>query len=432
MDNRFKKSWRAYQVSGIAQVKRSARYGAFIVGLMVTLFPVSAAAVTQQIRAVFYPDANNPQFNKFENRTPLSGFCLDNPSQCKTDNLFSLRLPIRSYSNATIVGGHANKRLGAMFNIPSQWHMVTVNHPTAPPQTVRFRVAGMGVAYKLPKSAPELTGGLGHSYLFEGGTWSYAGAPCVGLNGAGNDIGFNSFWRHPLAAGICAKKAMFDIPQPFQYETFDITYELETPNPQDMVSGLYTGQHVFRVGPGQEFDLGDVMIPEDNTIVLDFLLDVEHVLKVDVPPGGDKVQLVPVGGWQSWLQAGRRPVSLFRDQTFNISASSRFKIFIGCGPGVNGECALEDSDLNRRVELFVFISLPNGITDLSGQPVRRLRLKTGEGNEQYFKPGTYVDRAPGTLHFEVPPHSMATMLRPGEGRGGRYTGVVRVFWDSDI
>jgi len=415
----------------ISHVKRSAIYAAAVVGVVVALFPASAAAVTQQIRAVFYPDASNPQFNKFENRTPLSGFCLDNPPQCHAENLFSLRLPILSYSNATIVGGHTNKRLGPMFNIPSQWQDVTVTHPTAPPQTVRFRVAGMGVAYTLPRPAPELTGGLGHDYLFEGGTWSYAGPPCTGLMGAGNDIGFNSFWRHPVSAEICAKKAVFDIPQPFKYETFDITYELDTPNPQNMVSGQYTGQHIFRVGPSQDFDLGDVMIPQDNVIVLDFLLDVEHVLKVDIPPGGEKIQLVPAGGWQRWLHAGRKPVRLFRDQTFNISASSRFKMYMECERNSSFyDCQLADSVSRRGVELQVYVTLPNGLADMSGQPVRHMRLRAGAANALNFQPGFYVDRAPGVLHFEVPETQMQFMLSPGVGPF--YQGKVTVIWDSEI
>ncbi|EJM64996.1 hypothetical protein PMI30_03456 [Pseudomonas sp. GM50] len=403
-----------------------------LLGVLMVLLPSSAEAVTQEISAVFKPDPANPQVNEFKNRTPPSGFCLDNPRQCQEKNLFSLRLPIQSYSNATIQGGHSNERQGAMFNIPSQWETITVTHPTAPPQVVKFRVAGMGVAYKLPLPAPVLTNGAGHNYLFAGGIWSYAGPPCTGLAGAGNDIGFNSFWRHPIDAGICAKRAMFDIPQPFKYETFDFTYELITPNPLEMVSGQYTGQHVFRVGPNQDFDLGDVMVPNDDVIVLDFRLDVEHELKVDIPPGGEKIQLLPAGGWQSWLAAGRRPVTLSRDQTFNISASSHFKMQLRCGVSMDegAQCAINSPAENRRAPVFVSVSLPAGLTDLSGQPVRRQRLRPGPENALQFKPGFYVDRAPGTLHFEIPPNYVEYMLRPGVA--SRYSSPVFVIWDSEI
>ena len=401
-----------------------------LLGVLMVLFPFTAEAVTQQIRAVFKPDFANPQYNEFENRTPLSGFCLDNPPQCQAAKLFSLRLPIRTDSNATIQGGHTNERMGAMFNIPSQWQSITMTHPTAPPQVVKFRVAGMGVSYRLPKPAPELTGGLGHNYVWEGGIWSHAGPPCMGLGGAGNDIGFNSFWRHPLGAGACAKRAMFDIPQPFKYETFDITYELVTPNPLQMVSGQYTGQHVFRVGPNQDFDLGDVMVTNDDIIVLDFLLDVEHELKVDIPPGGSKVQLEPAGGWQNWLHAGRKPVSLLRDQTFNISASSRVRMQLQCEVSGLFDCMLRDRVSGRAAAVELSVSLPSGLTDLAGQPVKRRSLRVGQSNALQFQPAFYVDRAPGTLHFEMSPHYVNYILQPGVA--ARYVGNITVIWDSEV
>ncbi|WP_348532532.1 hypothetical protein [Pseudomonas sp. PP3] len=177
--------------------------------------------------------------------------------------------------------------------------------------------------------------------------------------------------------------------------------------------------------------MGDVMQPDDSALTLNFNLDVQHTLKVDIPPGGEKVQLVPAGGWQSWLQAGRRPVRLFRDQTFNISASSRFKMQLECEfSAVNYDCLLDDRVSRRGVELQVFVTLPNGLTDMSGQAVRHMRLRTGAANALYFQPGFYVDRAPGVLHFEVPQSQMAFMLEPGAGPF--YRGKVTVIWDSEI
>ena len=399
--------------------------------LLAAVLPRSAEAVNQQILAVFKPNPANPQFNEFQNRTLTSGFCLDNPPQCRAENLFSLRLPIQSFSNATIQGGHNNQRMGAMFNIPSQWQSITVTHPTAPPQEVMFRIAGMGVAYKLPKLASELTNGVGHNFLWEGGSWSYPGPPCAGLGGAGNDIGFNSFWRHPIGTGSCAKRAMFDIPQPFKYETFDITYELRTPNPLQMVTGQYTGQHVFRVGPGQDFDLGDVMVANDDVIVLDFLLDVEHELKVEIPPGGNKVQLIPPGGWQSWLHTGRKPTRLFRDQTFNISASSRFKMSLECEILELFNCAIRDPRSQKVAVVQVSVSLPNGLTDLTGQPVNRRPLRIGlSPDRQVFQPGFYVDRAPAILHFEMSPYYVSEIVQAGVA--ANYRGNITVIWDSEV
>ena len=199
--------------------------------------PLSAAAVNQQIRAIFKPNPANPLFNQFENMTPTSGFCLDNPPQCANEKLFSLRLPIQSWSNATIQGGHSNPRRGAMFNIPSQWQTITLSHPTAPPQVVEFRVAGMGVAYRLPKPAPQLTDGLGHNYLWEGGIWSYAGPPCAGLGGAGNDIGFNSFWKHPENAGGLHQAGGVQYPPAIQVRNLRHHLPIENPRSAENARG---------------------------------------------------------------------------------------------------------------------------------------------------------------------------------------------------
>jgi hypothetical protein len=235
-----------------------------------------------------------------------------------------------------------------------------------------------------------------------------------------------------LGAGVCAKQALFDIPLSFKYQYFVFGYQLITPSPLNMQNGSYTGSITYRVGPGQDLDMGDVMQPDDTALTLNFNLDVHHAFKVDIPPGGDKVQLLPAGGWQSWLQAGRRPVRLSRDQTFNITASSHFKMQLRCGVSMDErtECGLDNPDENRRVPVFVSVSLPAGLTDLSGQPVRRQRLRPGPENALQFKPGFYVDRAPGTLHFEIPADRMEGMLRPG--MASRYSSPVFVIWDSEI
>jgi hypothetical protein len=94
------------------------------------------------------------------------------------------------------------------------------------------------------------------------------------------------------------------------------------------------------------------------------------------------------------------------------------------------DCLLDDRVSKRGVELRVSVSLPNGLTDLAGQPVRQMRLRTGAANALQFQPGFYVDRAPGVLHFEVPPNQMEFMLAPGAGP--IYRGNVTVIWDSEV
>ncbi|WP_425312228.1 hypothetical protein [Pseudomonas kielensis] len=403
-------------------------------GLLTMFAAPAAGAVTQEIRALFTPDSANPQRNEFLNKTPSSGYCEYYPDICRNSNTFSIRLLTRLDSNKAIPAD-GSPRNSAMFKVPAQWRPLTItNEDTGDVQTVEVRISGVGSNYVLSDSAAKLTGltnaGDGHRALWKGSSWVNAPHPCV-TTGMGfyGDNTYAFFW---MARGesACVKVANFQIPA-MSYGYLDFAYELRTPDPLKMSSGLYTGSLNYRLGPGGDFDFGDIMVPNDPDLTLNFVLDVQHTLKVDIPPGGEKVNLVPAGGWQSWLQAGRKPARLFRDQTFNISASSRFKMYYECQAWSTFDCTIKDALGRRQVELQVFVSLPNGLTDPSGQPVRHRRLKSGPEGAQIFQPGFYVDRTPGVLHFEVSKEEVEWMLRQ-PNVASPYTGSVTVIWDSEI
>ncbi|KJZ45297.1 MULTISPECIES: hypothetical protein [Pseudomonas] len=407
----------------------------WLAGALITCavaYPVKAEEVS--ITAVFKPDSAFPHRNKFLNTTPPSGYCASYPEQCEQQEMFSLQVPIQFDSRAPIRANHASERQGAMLKAPAQWRPLTVIHETTgEPETVRVRIAGIGSRYRTD-DVMQLVGEaddyrIAHNLLW-GASWVYAPLPCH-YSGVGwfTNTSYSFFWKTPIEA-VCSKQAKFDVPW-LRLEYLDFAYELETPNPLGMSSGQYRGSLTYSIGPNGDFDFGDVMLPSDSALTLNFNLDVQHTLKVDIPPGGEKVQLVPAGGWQSWLQAGRRPVRLFRDQTFNISASSRFKMLLECEiTGFPYDCLILDPVSKRSVELQVSVSLPNGLTNLAGQPVKRQRLRTGAANAQQFQPGFYVDRAPGILHFEIPPHQMEFMIQPGVA--STYRGKVTVIWDSEV
>ena len=386
-------------------------------------FTVSAGAVSVDLTAVFRPDPAKPMHNEFKNTTPQGGYCKDHPAYC-ADGIFSIALPIRFRSIAPIPPEHA-ERQGAMFRTPSYWKEVTVIHDgTGKAETVKMRVNGIGAAYTIKEPLP---GGVWDA------SWVNAPAPCnYGGVGYGSAYYYAFFWRVPANAGSCAKRAYQPIPETlgFAYQDVGFSYELVTPDPLKMSTGTYRGVMNYTVGPQQDFDMGDVMLPDDDLINLNFTLTVEHTLKVDIPPGGDRVELVPEGGWQSWLTQGRKPTRLFRDQTFNISSSTRFKMHLECNiPGLF-DCMIRDPVSQRAAVVQLSISLPNGLTDTNGQPVKRRPLHVGYVNAQEFKPGFYLDRAPGILHFEIAPYYVNYMLKPGEA--SKYSGSFTVVWDSDI
>ena len=413
--------------------KRIGRCSSVAACTLLALLAMPAMAVHMNIQAEFRPDPANPHLNKFENKTPNTGYCVVYPAQCAALNLFSLRAGISSESIGTIPAFHTDPRQGAMFKLPTEWQDLTVIHrQTQEVETVRVRILGIGSTYSVPNLVSLVGGGVtplqAHERLWTGSNWVYAPSPCRGT-GVSNygTISFTFFWGAPVGS-LCAKQARFDIPS-MRFNYLEFAYELSTPNPLGMSSGEYTGSHQYTVGPGQDFDLGNMMMPSSPTLTLNFTLSVLHELKVEVPPGANRIELVPKGGWQAWLNQGRKPARLFRDQTFNMSASSRFKMQMACEWVIGDTCALKNTSDGHQVPVDVSVSLPYGLTREDGAAVNRQPLLLSGAGTELFKPGFYVNRRPGTLHFEVKKDYADQMLSRG---GTTYSGQVTVVWDSEL
>ncbi|WP_262387668.1 hypothetical protein [Pseudomonas gessardii] len=393
-------------------------------------FSSAAAALTQDISAVFTPDPANPFENKFRNTTPISSICESHiPTQCKALNLFSLRIPaFDALSNGPILANHADERQGFMVQVPSSWRDVQVTHTrTGEVETVQMRIAGFGGLWQVPR--PPGVSGWAQPGIAWTTQWSRAPSPCVStghLKASRQTATY--FWIVPEGAGVCSRKPSQDLAYMRIYQ-MEYAYEIRTPNPLGMSSGEYTGNLTYTLGPRGDYDFGDVLIPTDNQLTFNFNLEVQHQLQVEVPPGGNRVELVPQGGWQAWLNRGRKPARLFRDQTFNISASSRFKMQMACERVIGDTCALRNTTDGHEVPVDVSVSLPHGLSrDDGGAVSRQPLLLSGVGTE-LFQPGFYVNRRPGTLHFEVKKDYADQMLERG---GSTYSGQVTVVWDSQV
>ncbi|WP_166225549.1 hypothetical protein [Pseudomonas atagonensis] len=393
----------------------------------------STQAAVKDIEALFRPDPANPQINEFVNQTPSEGFCLQMPGACVPEGLFTLIAPIRFESTGPVQAFHTDPRQGGMAKVPSHWQRIDMTHESGAVESLEIRIAGIGHESGVSEYVTLLVGGKiddppgpAWDQLWTGAGWKYAPPPCGSVPSATLGYhGYNSFWRVPLNAGACAKQARFTIPS-FIYQYFVYGYVLRTPNPLNMRSGKYTGKINYTVGPGQDFDMGDLMIPSDTMLTLNFTLTVEHILKVEIPPGGNKVELVPEGGWQAWLNKGRRPTRLFRDQTFNLWASSPFKMHMECQYTAGDTCGLRDLDGNQA-PLQVAVTLPGGLVSESGSAVVRQPLRVSDSAA--FRPIAYTDRKPGTMHFDIRNNDVADMLaRPAN----TYKGTVTIIWESEV
>ena len=393
-----------------------------------------ANALTRDIGALFRPDPSKPNMNTFINTTPVSGYCQRYPAQCAASGMFSIILPFTVDLSVPIQANHEDPRKGAMFKVPAHWRSVQITHSgTGETEVVEVRWSGIGAQQRLPDGVDTLVGGepnlaLAHRMLWGGAAWDEAPAPCQ-YSGLGfySRVTYDFFWKAPVE-GVCAKTAHYLIPT-MSYHSMDFAYELRTPNPLKMSAGRYTGTLTYGIGPGQDLDLGDVMVASDSALTLNFTLEVDHVLKVEVPPGGNRVELVPEEGWQAWLSSGRKPTRLFRDQRFHISTSTRFKMALECQHISGNTCAVSEPGSGHAVPVDVSVTLPAGLTDASGQPVNRRRLLRDGGGTELFLPGVYIDRRAGSLSFEIAQASVEEMLNSD---AKTYTGNVTVIWDSEV
>lgn len=393
-------------------------------GLTLALIMSAAQAINQEIHASFDPDPAQPGKNNFINRTPNSGYCATYPEQCSQHNIFSIQLPVRFTSDRVITPGD-----GVSLKVPANWRQLTVtNQDTNETEVVELRITGIGSTYVLSDTASSLTGAPsdreGHDSLWVSSGWVSPAPPClysgVAAYGPKN---YRFFWKTPIEA-LCTKRAFHRIPS-MSFEAMDFAYELKTPNPLTMSTGRYTGSINYVLGPGGDFVMGP-MQPDDSQLTLDFVLDVQHELKVDLPPGGNNVALEPEGGWAPWIESGRKPTRIFRDQPFHLSASSRFKVLMLCNSTGGTDCKL-GSPKGNTANVQVYLTLPPGIT-YSGNNVTRMPLRFNIWAGP-FQPGLYIDRKPGAIHFDMTRFAIDFLLRPGIN--DRLRGNVTIIWDSE-
>lgn len=399
-------------------------------GLLAALSLSSVEAATQEIRALFQPDSSQPNKQLFVNKTPVSGYCATYPDQCAANDMFSIRLPFRFDSTRPI---SLSTFIG--LKVPANWRPLTVtNHATGETETVEVRISGIGSEYILSKPATELVGvpdipePRAHGMLWTEKSWVYAAPPCLYAGvGAHTPTNYRFFWKTPIEA-VCYKSSANGREFSMSFDTLDIAYELRTPNPLNMSSGLYTGSLSYTLGPSGDFQMGSMMVPNDDNLTLDFVLDVQHTLKVDLPPGGNKVTMEPVGGWQRWIDTGRMPTEIYRDQPFHLSASSRFKVMMVCSSLGGSECDIGNNQVGFS-KFEVRLTVPKGVVGPGGADGWTGTLQHNRWLGP-FEPSRYVDREPGNLRFQMPRKWIEVLLRPG--MNGTLWGNATIIFDSEV
>ncbi|CAJ1837785.1 hypothetical protein CKOHBEJN_01019 [Aeromonas hydrophila] len=224
------------------------------------------------------------------------------------------------------------------------------------------------------------------------------------------DVGGKSCYTGLSVDGTSDIQAMF------------LGFKITPPSPLKMSNGIYTGSIILSVGQNKDIDLGNGVY-EDNQLIIELTLKVQHQIKVEFPPGGDKVVLQPPGGWHDWIYRGkaRTPPYLIAELPYRLWSSSDFNVWLNCQYAIGEVCMLNNERLGMQVRLDVIyvnkskeeIPLKHGVKKLFSASLR----------------GPYFINEERSIIFKVQEPVLALMM---EYPGSTYKGNVTLIYDAAI
>lgn len=412
----------------------------WLIAVVLMSCSLSVAALTAYFTASFGPSMDNPENNIFTNTTPQSGYCSFWPAQCTESGTFSIGLGLTGTLVTAGIYKNAAPRDSMYFGLPGAWRDFTViNTETGGQATVSFRVNAFSLRYHYPSGK-----GAGS---WNGNSFIYAPSPCrySGVTWANSTV-YNFMWKLPTSAGdvACYKTASADyLGAPTLLNNFSIGYELKTPNPLMMESGIYAGTLSLSAGPGHDFDFGDNFRVNDTNVNLVFTLSVNHELKLTTTADDQIVSLQPCAqgrtcteeegkaNWERWMVTRITP-ELTGRSNFSLSSSGAFTVYLQCEQQSGSDCALRsDNTPSQTVPVQTLLTLPTNIVDNStGSVVSKRRLAVGRDlTRNVFVTRSFGQNKSGSIDFLVGQKDVDTMLK---NRPDTYRGAVTVIFDPKI
>ena len=400
--------------------------------VILTGYPAAhTLASTVAISAIFFPDASNPHVNQFKNTTPNTGLCFTFPNYCQARGLYSIGLGVQALTQTPILANHANIRDGAMIKVPADERTIQVTSERGRTADLKFKITAFSASNRT-RDVRQIVGDssisttTANNRLWANKRWGdYAPAPCaLGGSLGPTSIDADFFWLTPEASP-CGISPAFEI-DTLRMRNSSISYQLIAPDPLRMDTGTYTGSMTYTVGPGGDFDYGNNLLATDNSVTINFTLEVQHTLKIELSPLADKVTLSPPGGWQQWLSQGVRPARLEADRIFNISASTPFSMKLQCEYLASNQCAIQNT-AGFTVPVETRVTLPQGLGYSSGESLNRVLLST---TPEVIYPSQYVEKRPAMLHFAVTGSHVESIMN--DHPGTKFRGNITVVWDSEI
>ncbi|HDS1736974.1 TPA: hypothetical protein QEM55_004038 [Pseudomonas putida] len=352
---------------------------------------------------------------KFENTTPPALFCQRFAYRCTSHDVVDL--PI-TYSKTAVEEG---PRQRFYIQLPGIRQVDVFHEKTGEPHTLSFEFTGVSQKTQ----GPEWYLSPVYNAVIEGG--------CTKAGIIGNPPYVFFLWdvTNPRAPGGCHSRNPRVKPgdrAEVSVTNMGVSYNLNMPAPFRMKTGIYRGSVTYSIGPGRDFDFGDgVSALNDNSVTINFVLDVQHAFYFEFPPGTDRAVLEPRNGWQGWLSRGHVPERLYRDLPFKLSSSGPFRVYKVCQYDIDTRCGIKN-DKGDQVPVLLSVSLPAGIL-YRGRPVQRLALPSGRVQALQFDAVQPTVNRPGQMHFEVAQDDVRSML---PNAGTTYSGQATLVFDAEI
>lgn len=224
------------------------------------------------------------------------------------------------------------------------------------------------------------------------------------------DVGGKSCYTELSVDGSSDIKAMF------------FGFKISPPSPLEMPNGNYTGSINLSVGQNKDIDLGNGEY-EDNQLTIELTLKVQHQIRVEFPPGSDKIVLQPPGGWHDWIYRGKShlPPYLIAELPYRLWSSSDYNVWLNCQYSEGDSCMLNSERLKMQVLLDVIyvnrskeeVPLKHGVKKLFLSSIR----------------GPYNINEVRSIIFKVRKPVLALMM---EHPGSTYKGNVTLIYDAAI
>jgi len=202
-------------------------------------------------------------------------------------------------------------------------------------------------------------------------------------------------------------------------------YQLALPSLGSMKPGRYTAMLSYRVGDGEDIDIGSrITVINDTVLDVWVELTVKRDIHVDFPPGSDRAILQPPGGWDIW--PGRKPPKLLgRDLPFRMSIDGPFGVYLKCQYTVGTDhCGLRNEH-GDEVPVFTRLTL-RGATS-GGSSAVKVDLPASAFDMRIFDPVRPLINQPGMLHFSVESDGVERMVKHP---GSTYQGQVTIVFDA--